>query len=284
MSGFRTLVDASSVHEHLNDAAWLIVDCRHSLADLLLGRRLYDEGHLPGAIFADVEHDLSGAATGHNGRHPLPEREAFAEFLRAHGCNDTTQLVAYDAGADMFAARFWFLARWIGHADVAVLDGGTAAWQAAGFPLVTGAPRSSVRGTLSVRAQLDGTLDARQVAALLSSSRCVLVDARAPERYRGDVEPIDPVAGHIPGARNRSFKENYDERGRMKSAAALRQEFAAFSHPEHIVHYCGSGISAAANLLAMLSSGLEGMRLYPGSWSEWCADPTRPVERGENSG
>lgn len=265
---FDTIVDIREIAERRADPRLILVDARHTLADPTAGRRAYDEAHLPGAFFADTETDLAGPKTGTNGRHPLPDRDAFVAFLRRNGVNDDTQLVAYDAGADMFAARFWMLLRWIGHEAVAVLDGGYAAWTDAGYPVKAALPERAP-GSITAREPLDGTLDADAVAA----SDAMLLDARAPERYRGEIEPIDPVAGHIPGAQNRFYKENYDERGLWKSPESLAAELAAFGSPDQIVHYCGSGVSAAVNLLAYKRAGLHGSRTYPGGWSEWSARP-----------
>ncbi len=276
------IVDAQTLHAHLHDSSWLVLDCRHALADFDLGRRLYESAHIPGARFANVETDLSGVKTGTNGRHPLPDRDTFVEFLRTSGATDTTQIVAYDAGGDMFAARLWTLCRWIGHEAVAVLDGGMAAWNDAGFPTTDAPAPVRQRGTITANAPLDPVLN---VAATLPrvGAGALLLDARAPERYAGITEPIDPVAGHIPGAINRPFKENFDERGRFKTPGHLRAEFARIgidaSTAGRSVSYCGSGISAAVNLLASLYAGLGGGALYAGGWSEWCADPSRPVER-----
>jgi len=263
---FDTIVDIRAIAEHRADPRSILVDCRHGLADFGAGRRAYDEAHIPGAFFADTETDLAGEKTGKNGRHPLPDRDAFVAFLRRNGVDDDTQLIAYDAGADMFAARFWFLARWIGHEAVAVLDGGYAAWVAARYPVNADVPVRPA-GTIVAREPLDGLLD----AAAVEAGAGVLLDARASERFRGEVEPIDPVAGHIAGARNRWFKENYDERGFWKSPERLARELAEHGSPEEIVHYCGSGVSAAVNLLAYKIAGLPGSRTYPGGWSEWCS-------------
>ncbi|HEU5480306.1 MAG TPA: sulfurtransferase [Candidatus Tumulicola sp.] len=278
---YTTVVAPSVVREHLEDPAYLVVDCRHSLADFSLGKRLYDEAHVPGAFFADVEYDLAGPKTGANGRHPMPDPEAFARFLRARGAGDATQIVAYDAGADMFAARLWFLCRWIGHHAVAVLDGGFAAWVAAGYP-VTAAPEQPQReGTLEVRLHPELVVDADYVLQRLRDPGMQLLDARAEDRFAGQNETVDPVAGHIPGALNRWFKRNFNGDGSFKSAAALRDEFAAQGlDPKRVVHQCGSGVSSAANELAMAIAGLEGSRLYAGSWSEWIADPARPIVTG----
>ncbi len=278
---FTTIISPEELHERLGDPDLAVFDCRHSLADFMLGRELYDESHVPGAFFAAVEEDLAGRKTGKNGRHPLPDPENFARFLRARGVGDATQLVAYDAGGDMFAPRFWFLSRWIGHDAVAVLDGGFAAWNARGYP-VTAAPCQPVReGTLTVRLRPELLVDARYVREHLQTPEMQLLDARAKERYSGETEPIDPVAGHIPGARNRWFKENFRADGTLKSPQELRAEFErAALDSKRTVHQCGSGVSAAVGHFAMQHAGLEGSRVYNGSWSEWVADPSRPIETG----
>ncbi len=289
---YRTTVPPETLREHLDDAAWVIVDCRHNLQDFSLGRKLYDQGHIPNAFFADFEHDLAGEQTGRNGRHPLPDPQRFADFLRSVGANDDSQIVAYDEGGDMYAARLWFLCRWIGHENAAVLDGGISAWRALGYPIESGIkschPERSERSErsrrtatgLSVHLQPELLVTADDVLKNLRSETMLVIDARAADRYRGEVEPIDPVAGHIPGARNRWFKENFDESGRLKSPRRLREEFAEFGDPERIVHQCGSGVSSAVAALAMEHAGLRGSRIYNGSWSEWCSDPTRPVAKG----
>lgn len=280
---FTTIVSPEELKERLGAADLVVFDCRHALADFGLGRRLYDESHVPGAFFADVENDLAGAKTGKNGRHPLPQPEAFARLLRARGVGDSTQVVAYDAGADMFAPRFWFLTRWIGHDAVAVLDGGFAAWNLAGFP-VDAVPASlpAGEGNLTLRLHPEFLVDAAYVSAHLNDRAMQLLDARAKERYSGETEPIDPVAGHIPGARNRWFKENFAPDGRLKSREQLRAELErAGLDPKRTVHQCGSGVSAAAAHFAMHYAGLDGSRIYNGSWSEWVSDPSRPVATGE---
>lgn len=276
MSG--TIVPVEQLHAHLGDSSWVAVDCRHLLADHSAGRKMYDAGHIPGAFFARVEDDLSGEKTGANGRHPMPDAQRFAAFLRELGVTPDTQIVAYDAGGDMFAARFWFLARYIGHTAVAVLDGGYAAWTAAGYPLETHEPERPRNGTITPRVQTGLAVDAAGVQRSLQNNTFTLIDARGADRFAGQNETIDPVAGHIPGALNRPFKENFDAAGRFKAAPQLRTEFEALGiAPERIVHQCGSGVSAAVNMLAMEIAGMNGTRLYPGSWSEWCADRSRPM-------
>jgi thiosulfate/3-mercaptopyruvate sulfurtransferase len=278
---FTTIISPEELYKRLGDESLAIVDCRHSLADFALGRRLYDESHLPGAFFAGVEEDLAGAKTGANGRHPLPNPDDFARFLRTCGVSDATQVVAYDAGADMFAPRFWFLSRWIGHDAVAVLDGGFTQWNVCGYPVTAAPTKTPKEGALTVRLHPEYLVDARYVSEHLNAPEMQLLDARARERFTGETEPIDPVAGHIPGARNRWFKENFAPNGRLKSSEQLRAEFErAGLDSKRTVHQCGSGVSAAVGHFAMVHAGLEGSRIYNGSWSEWVADPTRPVASG----
>jgi thiosulfate/3-mercaptopyruvate sulfurtransferase len=278
---FGTIISPQELNERLGDSELAIFDCRHSLTDFALGRRLYDESHVPGAFFAGVEEDLAGAKTGKNGRHPLPDPERFARFLRACGVSNATQIVAYDAGADMFAPRLWFLSRWIGHDAIAVLDGGFNAWNVGGYPVTGASTPTPPQGTLTIRLHPEYLVDARYVAEHLNAPEMQLLDARAKERYSGETEPIDPVAGHIPGARHRWFKENFGPDGRLKSPQELRAEFErAGVDSKRTVHQCGSGVSAAVAHFAMVHAGLEGSRIYNGSWSEWVADPSRPVATG----
>jgi thiosulfate/3-mercaptopyruvate sulfurtransferase len=278
---FETVISPEALHERLGDPQFVLFDCRHSLADFALGRRLYDESHVPGAFFAAVEEDLAGAKTGANGRHPLPDPNAFARFLRSAGVDDGSQIVAYDAGADIFAPRLWFLSRWIGHDAVAVLEGGFAAWCARGYPVTAEPSRAAREGTLAVRLHPEYLVDVEYVQRHLQGPDVQLLDARVKERYSGETETIDPVAGHIPGAKNRWFKENFGPQGEFKPPETLRAEFARGGFdPERTVHHCGSGVSAALNHLAMTHAGLTGSRIYNGSWSEWVADPSRPIETG----
>jgi thiosulfate/3-mercaptopyruvate sulfurtransferase len=278
---FTTIISPQALHEMLGDPQVVVVDCRHTLADFDLGRRLYDESHIPDAFFAAVEDDLAGEKSGTNGRHPLPDPQAFAQFLRGIGVDDDTQIVAYDAGADMFAPRLWFLSRWIGHDAVAILDGGFAAWQALAYPVTAAQPEPPHDGTLTVRLRPELIVDADYVGAHIGHEKVRVLDARAIERYAGETEPIDPVAGHIPSALHRWFKDNFNADGSLKSPDQLRAEFAqAGFDPQHVIHQCGSGVSSAANHLAMVHAGLGDTRIYNGSWSEWVADPARPVAVG----
>ncbi|NVM76107.1 thiosulfate/3-mercaptopyruvate sulfurtransferase [Duganella sp. SG902] len=281
-----TLIDAVTLSQHLDDPKWVILDCRHDLMNPDAGRDSFAIGHIAGAQFANVDTDLSGAKVGADGkfrgRHPLPERAVLIATLRAWGIDDDTQVVAYDAHGGMFAARLWWLLRWVGHPAVAVLDGGLVAWQAAGQAMVT---RFAVRapGNISDKPSLVATVSVDEVVANLSTQARTVVDARANDRYRGENETIDPVGGHIPGAKNRFFKDNLTAEGRFKDAAQLKAEFAPlFADPAQAIMQCGSGVTACHNLLALEVAGLPGAALYPGSWSEWCADPARPVATGPN--
>jgi len=272
-----TLVSTEELAGH---PQWRVFDCRHDLAKPDLGEEQYRQAHLPGALFAHLERDLSAPKTGTNGRHPLPDHGAFIAWLGRQGLESSDQVVCYDAGNGAMAARLWWMLRWAGHKAVAVLDGGLAKWLAEGRPVTAEVPRY---------ARCSYPAHARRVAAAVDVSelerhpeRMLLVDARAPARFRGEQEPIDPVAGHIPGARNRFNSDNLTPQGTFKDKEALKSEFLEIlgdRNPSEVVHYCGSGVAACHNLLAMDIAGLHGGRLYAGSWSEWSADPKRPVGR-----
>ena len=260
----------------------VILDCSFDLADPGAGERLFAQAHLPGARYLHLDRDLAGAKTGGNGRHPLPSADDWAATLGRMGISHATPVVVYDAQGAMFAARAWWRLRWVGHAKVAVLDGGLAAWRAAGGAVEAGPGSGSDAtgsGPYPVAASLVPTVTADEL--LRDLGRVTVLDARAGERFRGDVEPLDARAGHIPGARSRFFKLNLGADGLFKPAAALRAEFEALGVPPgRVVHQCGSGVTACHNLLAMAAAGLEGSALYPGSWSEWSADAGRPVALG----
>lgn len=282
---YTTLISADNLAERLSSApgSVLLFDCSFDLANPNAGEQAFAAGHIPGARYLHLDRDLSGAKTGKNGRHPLPTRDALVETLVNHGLKAQQQVVAYDAQGGAYAARLWWLLRWLGHDSVAVLDGGLQAWQAAGQKLDTAAPTPASRGDFKAAAPLAVTVDAQHLLANMAGGEQVVVDARSPDRYRGENETIDPVAGHIPGALNRFFKDNLTADGRFKSAHTLREEFAAVigqTQPEHVVLQCGSGVTACHNALAMEVAGLHGSALYAGSWSEWCADPSRPVATG----
>lgn len=278
---FKTLVSAETLASHLDDPEWVTCDCRHDLADYEHGRRAYAESHVPGARFVHLDEDLSGPKTGLNGRHPLPHPRTFALRLGALGIDDAKQVVAYDASGGCYAARLWWMLRWLGHTKVAVLDGGWSAWLAAGLPVTAEIP-SMEPATHTPTANALGAVDAAFVAARLNDPSMVVVDARSPDRFRGENETIDPVAGHIPGAVNRFFKSNLSDDGRFRTPDQLRDDFReimAGHAAEDVVHQCGSGVTACHNLLAMEHAGLAGSRLYAGSWSDWITDRTRPVAR-----
>lgn len=283
------LIQPEALRDRLARPGCLVFDVRHDLADHQAGRQAYESGHVPGALFLDHETQLCALKTGRNGRHPLPDRADFAALMRAQGLTSRTDVVVYDAGNAMFAAHLWWMLRWLGHESVAVLDGGWAAWRAIGGAVETGArapclsEAQAIQGLGPSGPPSMPVVDARAVLANLDEPRFTVLDARAPERFSGAVEPLDPVAGHIPGAVNRPFEQNLGPDGRFKPAAQLRAEFESQlgDRLDHgIVHQCGSGITACHNLLAMELAGLRGSALYPGSWSEWCADPARPVVRG----
>ena len=275
---YSTLISAAELQGLLAQSAPLVLlDCGFDLADTAAGERAFASGHLPCAHYAHLDRDLAGAKNGGNGRHPLPGREDWAATAGAWGVQPGVQVVCYDDQGGVYAARAWWLLRWLGHGWAAVLDGGRAAWTAAGGSLDTRSPAATAAPRYPALTPAMPTIDAASLQARLA--RVTLLDARAPERFRGEVEPLDPVAGHIPGARCRFFKNNLGADGRFKPAAQLRQEFAAFGDEGGVVHQCGSGVTACHNLLAMAHAGLEPGALYPGSWSEWCSDPARPVAR-----
>ena len=281
-AGAAQLVGIQSLADHLADDGWRIFDCRHNLAEPDWGEQQYRLGHIPGALFAHLDRDLSGAKSGRNGRHPLPDQQRFTAWLGELGVARHHQVVAYDNSGGMVATRLWWMLRSLGHADVALLDGGFQAWTADGRALASDAPRHApVR--YDARPASDLLVDAGAVAANLAAPRFTLLDARAAIRYAGDEEKLDPKAGHIPGALNRNFQLNLDAQGRFKPAGTLRAEFdslLAGRKAGEIVHYCGSGVSACHSIFAMELAGLSGSRLYAGSWSEWCSDPARPVAVG----
>jgi len=277
---YGTLVDCATLAAHLDDAGWLVFDCRHQLADPAAGESAYAKGHLPGALFLHLDRDLSSPMNGVNGRHPLPDPQSLAQKLGAAGVSGLTQVVVYDDAEGMIAGRLWCLLRWLGHDRVALLDGGINRWLKEGRPLSSEVPKPAPAVfETRLRDCMVGTKDVQN--NLACGELCVL-DARSPDRFRGENETLDPVGGHIPGARNRFFRDNLDADGFFRPAAELRREFLALLagvDPRQAVMQCGSGVSACHNLLAMEVAGLPGARLYAGSWSEWCSDPSRPVAR-----
>ena len=284
---YKLLVNVDQLKSLLDHGNTVVFDVRHDLADHDAGRRAYEAGHIPGAFFLDHEEDLSAPNTGKNGRHPLPPLSAFAALMGDYGVGKDVQVVIYDGGNSMFAAHLWWMLRWMGHQPVSVLDGGWQAWLEQGgavsaeVPKQPGGKTPEQMETISQPAM--PTVSCDEVLLNIQAPRFTVLDARAENRFRGEVEPMDPVAGHIPGALNRPNTLNLDEKGRFRSPQALRESFIQVlgdTKPNEVVHQCGSGITACHNLLAMEIAGLEGSALYPGSWSEWCSDSTRPVATG----
>jgi thiosulfate/3-mercaptopyruvate sulfurtransferase len=277
-----TLISTQDLHAQVDDPKLVVVDCRFSLDDIEAGRRAYYEAHIPGAIYAHLEYDLSGWKTGSNGRHPLPTPQFMVATFSAWGIGDGTQVVVYDdAGGGMAAARLWWMLRYMGHETVAVLDGGWQAWLAAPYPTQSGI-------NIHLAAEFAGQPRpdmVREAEAILAGG-LVPIDSRTRPRYLGEQEPIDRVPGHIPGARHLYWQATLGPDGRFVKPDELRKKLAGLigeTPPEQCVFYCGSGVSAAHNVLAMEVAGLSGARLYPGSWSEWVADPDRPVATGQGT-
>jgi thiosulfate/3-mercaptopyruvate sulfurtransferase len=282
---FTTLIDPAALAPHLADDDWVVVDCRFDLGDTAKGEQLYQEAHIPGARYAHLDRDLSGEKTGRNGRHPLPTSEQMRQRFGAMGIAPGTQVVAYDADSGMHAARLWWMLRYMGHDAVAVLDGGFARWQHEGH--ATRGGRETWRPATFIGApREDWIRDADAVLVGLGDPRRALVDARAESRFRGDNETLDKVGGHIPGAKNYFFGRNLNDDKTFKPAAEVRAQWQALlggRDPDQVVMYCGSGVTACHNLLALEHAGLPGARIFPGSWSEWSADPARPVATGADS-
>ncbi|MFL9926990.1 sulfurtransferase [Herbaspirillum lusitanum] len=283
---YNTLISATELKARAQYLNLVVVDCRHDLTNPEAGSNAYAEGHIPQAHFAHLDQILSGAKTTpdgrFHGRHPLPDRQSFVNAMRHLGINNDTQVVAYDAHGGMFAARLWWLLRWIGHSDVAVLDGGLAAWQALGEPLSKESPAALPHpGNIQDLTSITKTVDVQAVLDNLTSQKMTIVDARAADRFRGENETLDATGGHIPGARNRFFKDNLQADGSFKPAAQLREEWlSVIGDPQAAIMQCGSGVTACHNLLALEVAGLAGASLYPGSWSEWSSDVSRPVATG----
>lgn len=275
------LISTDQLAQEIDQAACVIVDTRHDLTNPQWGHDAYLSGHLPGAIFFSIDHDLAAAKNGKNGRHPLPTVETFAATLGKNGIDRNTKVVIYDQGSAMFVGRLWWMLRWMGHDEVYVLDGGYARWTQEGRTVETRVPAPEPREYLAAprESMRISMLDTKKA---MTSPEMRIIDARAPERYRGEVEPIDPVAGHIPGAINRPFSQNLRD-GVFKPAQELKAEFEAIlagRGAAQVIHQCGSGVSALANMIAMEHAGLAGSKLYPGSWSEWCTHEDNPVARG----
>ncbi|MFO1325622.1 MAG: sulfurtransferase [Burkholderiales bacterium] len=278
---FRTLISTGELAEVLGSGDLVVCDVRHDLAKPEWGEAQYRAGHIPGSVFVHLDRDLSAPMTGTNGRHPLPSPEVVAALFGRLGIAQGRQVVAYDQSQGAYASRMWWMLRWLGFESVAVLDGGYRKWTAEGRPVSADVP-TPAPAPFAIR-RVTPTVNASGIMASLARRALLVMDARAPERFRGETEPLDPVAGHIPGAVNRPYTQNLAEDGTFKHAAFLRAEFGALldgASEELVVHQCGSGVTACHNLLAMEIAGYPGTRLYPGSWSEWCADPSRPVAIG----
>ena len=273
-----TLMSAEQLQRSLPGV--FVADCSHELTDPSAGLRDYAVGHIPGAVHLHLDTHLSSAPNGRNGRHPLPDPADLAAQLAAMGLRQGQQVVAYDRSQGTYAARLWWLLRWLGHAPVAVLDGGWQAWLEAGGASQTETPAARPRGDFAVKPSLVRFVQVDDVLGNLQHRQRLVIDARSPQRYRGEGETLDPKAGHIPGAVCRFYRDNLRDDGRFKSADELRTEWLAIlgkRKPQEVVHQCGSGVSACHNILALEHAGLDGSLLYPGSWSEWCADPARPM-------
>lgn len=283
MTEWTTLISAEALRTELGGPQLAVVDCRFDLRDPAAGSRLFPLGHIAGATYASLDNDLSDLGKTGRGRHPLPDVERFCAALGRMGITPQHQVVVYDGLDGSIAARFWWMLNLLGHRRVAVLDGGLEAWIRQGGAMSTGNPRLRQR-EYKARYQAGQIVTTAVLAARLASGDALLIDARARERFRGEVEPLDPVAGHIPGARNRPFTENLDAAGGFKTALQLRLDFErllAGKSPSDTILMCGSGVTACHNLLAMTHSGLPGAKVYAGSWSEWCSDRSRPIARGD---
>lgn len=280
---WTTIVETEELAARIDDETWRVVDCQFDLRDPAAGRLAYEVAHVPGAVYAHLDHDLSGPTTGSNGRHPLPDPRALARTFARLGIGPSTQVVAYDQDTGSFASRLWWLLRWLGHDAAAVLNGGLAKWRAEGRHTSQGIEAAApAQFTARLRPQMIATLS--EVHERANDPDWRLLDARAPERFRGEVEPIDRVPGHIPGAHNHFFQTNLDDAGMLRPASELEERFGQTLNrvsPARVICYCGSGVTACQNLLALEHAGLRGARLYAGSWSEWSADPARPVATGD---
>lgn len=280
---FTTLVTTEQLAQHLDDPDWVVIDCRFTLTDTEAGRRAYAHGHIPGARYAHLDDDLCSPLTATSGRHPLPDPGILAEKLGQWGVDAGKQVVVYDDSFGSMAVRLWWMLRWLGHDAVALLDGGLPRWKRDKYPIGTDAP--TIRPThFHATPKRNAWVDAAEVDAARCDSHQKILDARPEERFTGERETLDKVAGHIPGTYNWSFEENLDLGGTLLPAEELRETYLRLLGglpPERIIHVCGSGVTACHNILAMEAAGLTGSRLYPGSWSEWICDPAHPVETGE---
>lgn len=276
-----TLVSTEELGKHLDDPHWIVFDCRFTLSDTEAGRRAYEEDHIPGARYAHLDDDLSSPVTAKTGRHPLPDPDALTQKLGDWGVDESVQVVVYDDSFGSMAARLWWLLRWLGHEQVALLDGGYQKWRREGRPITPDLPQITST-TFKARRRDALWIDSDAVAKAMADGGHVLIDARSEERFSGEVEPLDKVAGHIPGAVNVPYEDNLDISTDFLPPAELRPLYEQLLHgvgPEKVIHMCGSGVTACHNVLAMEHAGLRGARLYAGSWSEWITDPGRSVAK-----
>lgn len=275
---FSTIISTEDLARHLADPNWVVIDCRFTLTEPEAGRAAYALGHIPGARYAHLDEDLSGSKNGRNGRHPLPEVQAFAQKLGAWGVDNRTQVVVYDDSFGAIAVRLWWMLRWLGHDAVALLDGGLPKWQREKRPFTADLPKIKTSVFVpQVRAEMLADTDA------VAQGTSLILDARAEMRFIGEIEPLDPVAGHVPGAKNVPFDDNLDMDGTLLSPEELRAQYADYldgTAPDQVIHMCGSGVTACHNLLALEHAGLKGGKLYAGSWSEWIVDPSHPIAKG----
>jgi len=280
---YTTVISAEELQAHIDDPVWVVIDCRFTLTDPAAGQRAYDEGHIPGARYMHLDDDLAAPVTENTGRHPLPDPDLLAKKLGELGIDNATQVVAYDDTFGAMASRLWWLLRWLGHDNVALLDGGLPAWIRKKMPLTPDVPAIEKK-TFTPSIRHDMVLDMQGMEAVVASGDNVIIDARAEERFSGEVEPLDKIAGHIPGARNLPFEDNLDLDGTFMDKdeiVDLYKEFIGDKNSEHVVMMCGSGVTACHNLVAMEIAGLQGAKLYAGSWSEWITDPNHKIATGE---
>ena len=281
---YNTLISTEELAAHLGDPHWVIIDCRFTLTDPTVGRNAYQAAHIPGAFYAHLDEDLAGPVGTGTGRHPLPDPKVLSEKLCRWGVGINKQVVVYDDAYGSIAARLWWMIRWLGHPSVALLDGGYQKWVREKRPITAETWAAPARGICPSLPERSQWLSADQIFARLGDDRFKLLDARPETRFSGEVDTIDPVAGHVPGATNWPFDENLDMDGTLLAPEALRELYQALLNgtaPEHVVHMCGSGVTACLSLLAMEVAGLPGSKLYAGSWSEWITDASRPVATGD---
>ncbi len=280
---FTTLISIEGLYQYFADPKWVVIDCRIYLDDMEKGRQDYNVNHIPGAIYLHLDEDLSGEIIpGTTGRHPLPEVNDFANRLGSWGIGNNTQVVAYDDRGGMIAARIWWLLRWLGHESVAVLDGGYPAWIESGYPISTEHPIPNPK-IFVPKPNNEMVATAEDILDIFGDPNYLVIDSRIPERFRGEIEPIDPIAGRIPGAINHFWGKNLDPNNHFEIKDVLRGRFISLFKgvpPESVIFYCGSGVTAAQNVLAVTHTGLGIPKLYAGSWSHWITDPERPILTG----